>query len=62
MARFLFTVLTDFLDPADSDRAVHKIVCVQADSLTPLETPDDYRNVLRRIFGHDGQIRPWSYG
>jgi hypothetical protein len=43
------------------DRAVHKIVCVPARSLTPLEAPQAYRQVPRRIFGNDGRIRPWSY-
>jgi hypothetical protein len=43
-----------------SDRAVHKIVCVPTQSLTPLETPDAYREVPRRIFGNDGRIRPRS--
>lgn len=43
-----------------SGRAVHKIVCIPAESLTPLETPDTYRRVPRRIFGNDGRIRPWS--
>jgi hypothetical protein len=42
------------------DRAAHKIVCVQAESLTPLEAPDAYRQAPRRIFGNDGRIRPWS--
>jgi hypothetical protein len=35
-------------------RAIHKIVCVPAESLAPLETPDVYRHVPRRIFGNDG--------
>jgi hypothetical protein len=42
-----------------SSRAVHKIVCVPGGSLTQLEAPDAYRDVPRRIFGLDGQIRPW---
>jgi hypothetical protein len=42
-----------------SDYAIHKIVCVPAESLTPLETPEAYRQVPRRIFGDDGRIKPW---
>jgi hypothetical protein len=42
-----------------SDCAVHKVVCVAAESLTPLETPDANRQVPRRIFGDEGRIRPW---
>ena len=35
------------------------IVCVQAASVRPLELPDAYRQVPRRVFGKDGIIRPW---
>ena len=42
-----------------SNRPVHKLVCVRAESLTPLETSDAYRQVPRRILGNDGRIRPW---
>ena len=45
-----------------SSRPVHKLVCVPAASLTQLEAPDAYRQVPRRIFGRDGDVRPWSRG
>jgi hypothetical protein len=41
-------------------RHVHKVVDVRAGSLRPLEHPDAYSAVPRRIRGHDGLIRPWS--
>jgi hypothetical protein len=41
-------------------RYVHKVVDVRAGSLRPLEHPDAYSAVPRRIRGHDGLIRPWS--
>jgi hypothetical protein len=41
-------------------RHVHKVVDVRAGSLRPLEHPDAYSSVPRRIRGHDGLIRPWS--
>ncbi len=36
---------------------VHKVVQVQAASLRPLERPDAYEAVPRRVLGGDGQIR-----
>jgi hypothetical protein len=36
---------------------VHKVVQVQAASLRPLEPPDAYAAVPRRMLGLDGQIR-----
>ncbi|HLQ56336.1 MAG TPA: hypothetical protein VK162_18960 [Streptosporangiaceae bacterium] len=44
----------------DPPRHRHKIVEVQAESLVPLEAPEAYPDVPRRVFGSDGQIRPWS--
>lgn len=44
----------------DPPRHRHKVVEVQAASLAPLEAPEAYRDVPRRIFGKDGQVRPWS--
>jgi hypothetical protein len=41
-------------------RYVHKVVDVRAGSLQPLETPDAYSAVPRRVRGTDGLIRPWS--
>ena len=41
-------------------RHVHKIVDVRAGSLHPLEAPDAYSAVPRRVRGRDGLIRPWS--
>jgi hypothetical protein len=32
-------------------------VCVQAGSLAPLEAPEAYADVLRRVLGRDGVIR-----
>jgi hypothetical protein len=40
-----------------SGRHVHKVVTVRASSLRPLETPDAYKDVPRRILGRDGSIR-----
>lgn len=40
------------------DRHVHKVVCVRARSLVPIEAPDAYADVPRRILGSDGVIRP----
>lgn len=39
---------------------VRKVVDVGADSLQPLEPPDAYSAVPRRVRGTDGLIRPWS--
>jgi hypothetical protein len=41
-------------------RHVHKVVDVRAGSLQPLEHPDAYSAVPRRVRGSDGLIRPWS--
>jgi hypothetical protein len=35
----------------------HKVVLVRAESLRPLEPPEAYKAVPRRVLGHDGQIR-----
>lgn len=40
------------------DRHLHKVVSVRAASLAPIEAPDAYTDVPRRILGHDGAIRP----
>lgn len=42
------------------DRHVHKVVEVRAGSLQPLESPEAYSGVPRRVRGNDGLIRPWS--
>jgi hypothetical protein len=44
----------------DPSRHRHKVVEVRAESLAPLEAPEAYADVPRRVFGNDGQIRPWS--
>jgi hypothetical protein len=41
-----------------SDRHVHKVVCVRAGPLAPVEEPGAYVGVRRRVLGNDGQIRP----
>lgn len=41
-------------------RHLHKVVTVQAHSLRPLEEPDAYADVPRRVVGTDGLVRPWS--
>ncbi len=38
-------------------RRDHKVVLVRAESLRPLEPPEAYRAVPRRVLGHDGRIR-----
>ncbi len=38
----------------------HKVVEVRAASLAPLEAPEAYRDVPRRMLGNDGKIRPWA--
>ncbi len=48
------------LTTGDPPRSRHKVVSVQAGSLAPLEEPDAYRNVPRRVLGNDGKIRPWA--
>jgi len=47
------------LTTGDPPRSRHKVVSVQAGSLAPLEEPDAYRNVPRRVLGNDGRIRLW---
>jgi hypothetical protein len=42
------------------DRHIHKVVDVRAGSLEPLESPEAYSAVPRRVRGNDGLIRPWS--
>jgi hypothetical protein len=37
---------------------VHKLVAVQGDGVQPLEPPEAYSGVPRRIRGNDGVIRP----
>ncbi len=39
---------------------VHKVVSVQASVLQPLEEPEVYSSVPRRVRGSDGVIRPWA--
>lgn len=43
-----------------SGRTVHKIVDVQASSLRPVDEPEAYSAVPRRVVGIDGLVRPWS--
>jgi hypothetical protein len=43
-----------------SGRPVHKVVTVRATQLQPLEPPESYASVPRRVRGRDGVIRPWS--
>ena len=43
-----------------SGRPVQKIVNVSAAGLQPLEEPERYSRVPRRVRGRDGMIRPWS--
>jgi hypothetical protein len=38
-------------------RRNHKVVLVRAGSLSPLEVPEAYKTVPRRMLGEDGQIR-----
>lgn len=38
----------------------HQVDPVRASSLQPLEDPDAYCEVPRRVRGRDGLIRPWS--
>jgi hypothetical protein len=38
-------------------RREHKVVLVRAESLRPLEPPEAYQAVPRRVLGHDGRIR-----
>jgi hypothetical protein len=41
-------------------RHVHKVVQVRAATLQPLEPPEAYEAVPRRVLGLDGQIRDLS--
>jgi len=38
----------------------HKVVSVLARAVSPLETPDAYQEVPRRVRGNDGRIRLWT--
>ena len=38
-------------------RRDHKVVLVRAESLRPLEPPEAYKAVPRRMLGRDGRIR-----
>jgi hypothetical protein len=38
----------------------HKVVSVDAASLRPLDTPEAFSDVPRRILGNDGLVRPWT--
>jgi hypothetical protein len=44
----------------DGGRRDHKVVLVRADSLRPLELPEAYKTVPRRVLGLDGQIRVYE--
>ncbi len=39
---------------------IHKIVTIRATGLQPLEGPESYSRVPRRVRGRDGVVRPWS--
>jgi hypothetical protein len=41
-------------------RPVHKVVSVRAAGLQPLEEPDRYTQVPRRVRGRDGMVRRWA--
>jgi len=41
-------------------RPQHKVVTVRASRLQPLDDPESYQQVPRRVRGLDGVIRPWS--
>jgi hypothetical protein len=41
-------------------RVLHKVVQVRASGLQPIEGPESYERVPRRVRGRDGVIRPWS--
>src|SRR5216683_3323221 len=38
-------------------RHVHKVVCIRAGSVAPVEEPEAYTDVPRRALGNDGVIR-----
>jgi hypothetical protein len=40
------------------DKRLHKVVQVRAGSLRPLEPPEAYKDVPRRVLGHDRPSRP----
>jgi hypothetical protein len=44
----------------DPLRHRHHVVSVRATTVQPLESPDAYARVPRRVLGRDGQIRPWT--
>jgi hypothetical protein len=41
-------------------RHIHKVVTVRGSRLRPLDSPEAYADVPRRVRCNDGQIRPWS--
>jgi hypothetical protein len=38
----------------------HRVACVRAETVHPLEAPAAYHDVPRRTLGADGRIRPWA--
>jgi hypothetical protein len=40
------------------DKRVHKVVQVRAGSLRPLEPPEAYKDVPRRVYGRGGHGHP----
>ncbi len=44
----------------DPVRHRHHVVSVRAQTVQPLENPDAYARVPRRVLGRDGQIGPWT--
>ena len=44
------------------DRPKHMVVEVRAVSLRPIEAPEVYAGVPRRMLGRDGRTRPWAPG
>jgi hypothetical protein len=43
-----------------NDRPRRHIVCVRAGAIRPLEPPDAYLQVPRRVLDNDGIIRDWG--
>ena len=41
-------------------RYIHKVVSVGASQVLPLEEPESYSRVPRRVRGRDGIVRLWS--
>jgi len=41
-------------------RPIHKVVDVLASALRPVEPPEAYEKVPRRVRARDGFVRPWS--